>query len=69
MANTVLSPSLAIAPLIGGLPVDRLSFSHLFGTTASIAALALVCSCCGCRNHAITAGNDGVMQQLHLSTV
>jgi hypothetical protein len=42
MANTLLSPSLAIAPLIGGFLVDRFSFSHLFGASASMAILALV---------------------------
>jgi predicted MFS family arabinose efflux permease len=43
MANTLLSPLLAITPLIGGFLVDRLSFSHLFGVTAGIALLALLC--------------------------
>jgi MFS family permease len=42
MANTLLSPVFAAAPLIGGLLVDRLSFAHLFGVTAGVAALALV---------------------------
>jgi MFS family permease len=43
MANTLLSPSLAVAPLIGGFLVDRFSFLHLFGVTGGLALLALVC--------------------------
>jgi predicted MFS family arabinose efflux permease len=42
VANTLLSPVFAIAPLIGGLLVDNLSYLALFVVNLAVAVVALL---------------------------
>jgi MFS family permease len=42
IANTILSPVLAVAPLIGGMLVDRISYAALFGVDLAIVVVALL---------------------------